>query len=93
MCNWAGSPGVHSAYSYSDLDLEVHLYVHSQTSYVEDLYTDESNQTALHLSVPSASLEGLWGSLIYENNVQYKLLKYIQTSLIFAGKLFICFIE
>jgi len=54
----------------------------------EDIYESEGRVTtgASSIILPSAELQGLWDSLIYDNAVKEELLNYIQTSLFLAEK-------
>lgn len=51
-----------------------------QNNFEEDL------PASFHTLLPSANLDGLWESLIFDSNIRLKLLNYVKTSLLFANQ-------
>ena len=72
-----------------DKDLKYFIYkLNRDESEVEDISETNGEEIAAASSttLPSAELQGLWDSLIYETKVKEDLLRYIQTSLFLAEK-------
>ncbi|UZJ54704.1 hypothetical protein CBS101457_004024 [Exobasidium rhododendri] len=71
-------------------ELIVHAYIAAAQDDMDemDLEGDEQGQdevmAATVLELPNAALEGVWESLIYEDDVKSKLLNYISSTLIFS---------
>jgi len=74
-----------------EMTLQIHVYQPSDTDSFEE-FTNSSNErnddddtTAASVSdLPNRSLEGLWDSLIYADDIKMKLLDYIQSTLVFS---------
>ena len=74
-----------------DAKLEVHVYQPSSTDIVDefsaaDPSAEEGDETtaASVSELPNRSLDGVWDSLIYEDDIKSKLLNYIYTTLLFS---------
>ena len=77
--------------SVSEAKLEVHVYQPSSTDIVDefsaaDPNADEGDETtaASVAELPNRSLDGVWDSLVYEDDIKPKLLNYIYTTLLFS---------
>jgi hypothetical protein len=82
----SGARSSQTTYSLDRIEFNIHVYAYSRLSEQIDYDSkDETTRTAVHISLPTLDLDGVWESLIYENDLQYKLLKYIQTAFNFAG--------
>ncbi|KAJ1021607.1 hypothetical protein NDA16_003744 [Ustilago loliicola] len=75
----------------SDVKLEIHVYQPSSTDIVDefsaaDPNADEGDETtaASVAELPNRSLDGVWDTLVYEDNIKSKLLNYIYTTLLFS---------
>ncbi|SPO30044.1 related to PCH2 - putative ATPase [Ustilago trichophora] len=71
--------------------LQVHVYQPSSTDIVDefsaaDPNADEGDETtaASVAELPNRSLDGVWDSLVYEDDIKPKLLNYIYTTLLFS---------
>lgn len=64
--------------------LVVHVYEVNDDAGLEEL--EDGMAAASHWVLPSAHLEGLWESLIYESAIKNELLSYSSTALLFADK-------
>ena len=71
--------------------LQVHVYQPSSTDIVDefsaaDPNADDGDETtaASVAELPNRSLDGVWDSLVYEDNIKPKLLNYIYTTLLFS---------
>ncbi|XP_037529253.1 pachytene checkpoint protein 2 homolog isoform X1 [Rhipicephalus sanguineus] len=64
--------------------LVVHVYEVNDDVGLEEL--EDGMAAASHWVLPSAHLEGLWESLIYESPIKDELLSYSSTALLFADK-------
>lgn len=64
--------------------LVVHVYELNDDNGLEEL--EDGMAAANHWVLPSAHLEGLWESLIYESPIKRELLSYSSTALLFADK-------
>lgn len=69
--------------------LHIHVYQPSESD-AGELYDsgggneDEETMSASVRELPLRSWEGLWDSLIYEDNIKMKLLDYIHATLVFS---------
>jgi SpoVK/Ycf46/Vps4 family AAA+-type ATPase len=52
----------------------------------EELEEDSNVSAATHWLLPNSEYHGLWESLIYENDIKYKLLNYVETTILFSDK-------
>lgn len=75
----------------SDAKLQVHVYQPSSNDIVDefsaaDPNADEGDETtaASVSELPNRSLDGVWDSLVYEDDIKPKLLNYIYTTLLFS---------
>ncbi|KAF9996554.1 Pachytene checkpoint protein 2, partial [Entomortierella chlamydospora] len=78
-------------FNLKDVDLVIYVYqVHDQGPVEE--YGDSnpgSEETAImahHWTLPCSELEGVWDSLIFEDQLQVKLLEYVRTTMLFSDK-------
>lgn len=76
----------------TEAKLEVHVYQPSSTDIVDEFSAadpnaaDEGEETtaASVAELPNRSLDGVWDSLVYEDDIKPKLLNYIYTTLLFS---------
>lgn len=75
----------------AEAKLEIHVYQPSSTDIVDefsaaDPSAEEGDETtaASVAELPNRSLDGVWDSLIYEDDIKPKLLNYIYTTLLFS---------
>jgi SpoVK/Ycf46/Vps4 family AAA+-type ATPase len=60
---------------------------YNQASEIETIENqDESIASSNHHILPSKEFQGLWESLIYENNIKENLLDFVQTTMLFSAK-------
>ncbi|KAI3487141.1 hypothetical protein L1887_48974 [Cichorium endivia] len=71
--------------------LEIHIYQPSSSDIVDEFSaadpgSDEGDETtaASVAELPNRSLDGVWDSLVYEDDIKAKLLNYIYTTLLFS---------
>lgn len=71
--------------------LEIHVYQPSSSDIVDEFSaadpgSDEGDETtaASVAELPNRSLDGVWDSLVYEDDIKAKLLNYIYTTLLFS---------
>lgn len=81
----------HAPINITDVKLEIHVYQPSSTDIVDefsaaDPNADEGDETtaASVAELPNRSLDGVWDTLVYEDNIKSKLLNYIYTTLLFS---------
>ncbi|GMK59925.1 hypothetical protein CspeluHIS016_0901420 [Cutaneotrichosporon spelunceum] len=72
-----------------EVEYDVHVYKTSNEGSVIEggLEEDEDEDcptAATVITLPSAEIEGLWENLIYEGGIKERLLRYMNTSLVFA---------
>lgn len=84
-----------SAVPLTHTSLQIHVYQPPLSSAVTEFATpasgsddgkgeDSDVMAASVLSLPSRSLEGVWDSLVYEDDVKGKLLGYIYSTMLFS---------
>ncbi|KAI8855005.1 P-loop containing nucleoside triphosphate hydrolase protein [Chytridium lagenaria] len=68
--------------------VHVYSYFDGEEEPIVDNDADDSDNTisSTLLSLPSLSLEGLWESLIFDEDILSKLLNYVSTSVLFADR-------
>lgn len=87
----ASSSTASAAIPVSSAKLQVHVYQPSSSDIVDefsaaDPNADEGDETtaASVSELPNRSLDGVWDSLVYEDDIKPKLLNYIYTTLLFS---------
>ncbi len=87
----ATSSAASASIPITDAKLEIHVYQPSSTDIVDefsaaDPNADEGDETtaASVAELPNRSLDGVWDSLVYEDDIKPKLLNYIYTTLLFS---------
>lgn len=76
--------GTNHLYSIGNIQFKFYfyqLYEDTSTNHLED-----DLPCTFHTCLPSKDFNGLWESLVFDINLQYKLLSYIRTSMIFGKK-------
>ncbi|KAI8604789.1 pachytene checkpoint protein 2 [Dissophora ornata] len=78
-------------FSIHEVDLSVHVYqLHKEGAVEEHAETgpdgEESVMMAHHWTLPCEDFEGIWDSLIYDDQIQTKLLEYVRTAILFSNK-------
>ncbi|CAI5735821.1 unnamed protein product [Hyaloperonospora brassicae] len=71
--------------------LNAHLFVHvfklgNESPAEETADGDESVTTCQHTSLPAASFQGLWDSLIFDSSVKQNVLDYAMTAMLFSDR-------
>ncbi|KAJ3170599.1 Pachytene checkpoint protein 2 [Geranomyces variabilis] len=67
--------------------LSIHVFQLNEEEGVDQVGDDEQDVVASnHWLLPARGLQGAWDSLIYEDNVQLKLLDYVYTSMLFGDR-------
>ncbi|KAJ3139410.1 Pachytene checkpoint protein 2 [Physocladia obscura] len=77
VCEEAVSTAIHL---YRLLDSDCHSLIDADDDF------DNTASATTAMSLPSPTLEGLWESLVFEDNILMKLLNYVSTSVLFADK-------
>ncbi|KAJ9475477.1 Pachytene checkpoint protein 2 [Pseudozyma hubeiensis] len=79
------------AVSVTDAALQIHVYQPSSTDIIDEFSAADPNAddpdetTAASVSeLPNLSLDGIWDTLIYSDDIKPKLLNYIYTTLLFS---------
>jgi hypothetical protein len=71
------------ALNMESITLNIHLYrLHSEIVFKDD---EQDIQNMQVYELPSIAFEGLWESLIYDQNVKGKLMSYMNSALTFSG--------
>ncbi|KAJ3109069.1 Pachytene checkpoint protein 2 [Phlyctochytrium planicorne] len=65
-------------------DASFHIHVYSLEQDPEE--TDNNNISSTIVSLPARSLEGLWESLIFDEDIMSKMLNYVSASMLFAER-------
>ncbi|GAA6016077.1 hypothetical protein JCM8202_005403 [Rhodotorula sphaerocarpa] len=80
-----------SAVPLDSVSLVIHLYQPPSSSRLTEFTTSNADEdgdsdvpAASVLELPSLSLEGIWDSLIYEDDVKEKLLNYVYSTMLFS---------
>lgn len=80
-----------SAVPLDSVSLIIHLYQPPSSSRLTEFTTSNADEdgdsdvpAASVLELPSLSLEGIWDSLIYEDDVKEKLLNYVYSTMLFS---------
>lgn len=93
---WVGECALPSSVvSLCDVRLRVHIYQPPLSSQISEFSTGSGEDpdgedggddvpAASVLQLPSRNLEGLWDSLVYEDDVKGKLLGYIYSTILFS---------
>ena len=88
-CEIAGSSS--TALTQDQMMLQIHVYQPSESDSFEEFTnsigskSDEDNSSAAIISeLPNRDWNGLWDSLIYDNDIKMKLLDYIHATLVFS---------
>ncbi|KAJ3036167.1 Pachytene checkpoint protein 2 [Rhizophlyctis rosea] len=71
---------------FEQLAMNIHVYQLSEQERSEEINEEEKIMTFNHWLLPSRELHGLWDSLVFEEEIQSRLLDYVYTSMIFADK-------
>ncbi|QSL64076.1 hypothetical protein MERGE_000231 [Pneumocystis wakefieldiae] len=72
-----------------EVDLDVHIYQLNNSLPFINNFDDqdlEDGPMAIVTELPSLSLEGLWDSLVFEDNIKNNLLHFIHTVMLFSDK-------
>lgn len=69
-------------------DLQLYMYVLNEEACEGETIQQDGDeiQIANHWLLPTRDFHGLWESLIYDDNLKYDLLSYMQTTMLFARK-------
>lgn len=69
-------------------DLQLYIYLLNEEDCEGETIQQDGDevQIANHWLLPSKDFHGLWESLIYDDNLKYDLLSYMQTTMLFARK-------
>lgn len=67
-------------------DLKIECYFYKLFDEIMQNNFEEDMPATFHTLLPSRNLVGLWESLIFDTNIQLKLLNYVTTSLLFASQ-------
>lgn len=69
-------------------DLQVYIYTLNEEACEGETIQQDGDeiQIANHWLLPTRDFHGLWESLIYDDNLKYDLLSYMQTTMLFARK-------
>ncbi|KAJ4492956.1 P-loop containing nucleoside triphosphate hydrolase protein [Lentinula edodes] len=75
--------------SVDEMALQIHVYQPCESDAFEEFSNstnedDDETMAATVRELPNRSWEGLWDSLIYEDNIKLKLLDYIHATLVFS---------
>ncbi|KAF9908428.1 Pachytene checkpoint protein 2, partial [Lobosporangium transversale] len=82
-------------YVVKEVNLQIHVYQMQSHGAMEEEYDNmndggvesgETVVTAQHWDLPCEEFDGVWDSLIFEDQLQLKLLDYIRTTLLFSDK-------
>ncbi|KXS19753.1 AAA-domain-containing protein, partial [Gonapodya prolifera JEL478] len=68
----------------SSCNMSVFVYQLADDEPVEEMNEEENVMTSHHLVLPSRTLEGLWESLVFDDEIQTQLLDYITTTMEFS---------
>ncbi|KAF9582230.1 Pachytene checkpoint protein 2 [Lunasporangiospora selenospora] len=75
------------SYIGTDVDFSVHVYQLHDEGVVEH-HSDEEKSVMLahHWSLPCREFEGIWDSLIFDEDIKTQLLEYVQSALLFSDR-------
>ncbi|RKP05114.1 P-loop containing nucleoside triphosphate hydrolase protein, partial [Thamnocephalis sphaerospora] len=79
--------GTDMAYPPDEIDLVVHVYQLSDDEGHETMGTDDADGHAVlfqQLALPARTIAGLWESLVYEENVKGRLMRYVTAAMHFS---------
>ncbi|KAF9162949.1 Pachytene checkpoint protein 2 [Actinomortierella ambigua] len=80
-------------YTAQEVDLSIHIYQLQSESPIEEYdrvdngYSDESILMAHHWTLPSQDLEGVWDTLVFDDQVDLRLLEYVYTAMLFSDRM------
>ncbi|KAF9962661.1 Pachytene checkpoint protein 2 [Mortierella alpina] len=77
-------------YGREDKGLSIHFY-HIQSQGAVEEYSDDTGQAeavmmAHHWTLPCQELEGVWENLIFDDDLQTKLMEYVHTMMLFSDR-------
>ncbi|KAI8822937.1 P-loop containing nucleoside triphosphate hydrolase protein, partial [Fimicolochytrium jonesii] len=85
-----GANDAAEVYTLSDTVLCIHVFQLNEEEGVDQTSGDSEDDNVIaanHWVLPARGLLGVWDSLIYDNNLQLKLLDYVYTSMLFGDRL------
>lgn len=87
----SSSTSASSSIFIADANLQIHVYQPSSTDIIDEFSAADPNAddpdetTAASVSeLPNRTLDGVWDTLVYSDNIKPKLLNYIYTTLLFS---------
>lgn len=76
----------HEAFDTNCAELQYHIYqLHQDGPQTEEL-EDEDLAAASHWILPACDFDGVWESLVFDENIKEQLLSYASTTLLFSDK-------
>ncbi|KAI9087760.1 P-loop containing nucleoside triphosphate hydrolase protein [Phlyctochytrium arcticum] len=70
----------------SEVFLEIHVYQLNEEEGVDEIGEEENVSTSNNWILPARGLVGVWESLIYDDDLQIRLLDYVYTSMLFGDR-------
>ncbi|ORX98587.1 pachytene checkpoint protein 2 [Basidiobolus meristosporus CBS 931.73] len=76
----------YQVYELEKVTVEFHIYQLNEEEAVEEMNEDENIPVSNHWVLPARCLDGLWESLVFDDNIQNNLLRYIHTTMLFSDR-------
>ncbi|KAJ3283460.1 Pachytene checkpoint protein 2 [Borealophlyctis nickersoniae] len=80
----SNNPGMHPLEGST---LTIHVFQLNEEEGVEEISEEENVTTSNHWILPARGLQNLWESLVFEDDLQLRLLDYVYTSMLFGDRM------
>ncbi|KAI8908854.1 pachytene checkpoint protein 2 [Powellomyces hirtus] len=86
ICEVRGAADSSDVHPLADTVLSVHVFQLNEEEGVDQVGDEEDVVASNHWVLPARGLQGVWDSLIYDDNIQLQLLDYVYTSMLFGDR-------